>query len=359
MIVVIARWKRHVRKSQLPPETLGGATLAAFRYVRYSPGIRTLLLRSACVIFFSSAFWALLPAVARELSKSSVGYGLLLGFFGMGAVIGAIVLQRARKTASVEAVVSAATIVFGGVVLAVATLHSLWILCVFMSFGGAAWTVFMSVFNTLAQTLAPDWVRARVLAIYLFVFQGSVAVGSAIWGFAATHTSSHTALLFSGVGIGTCLLLRFPLRLPDAGLALDVWNHWKMPTLFAEPAPDQGPVLVTVEHRVVLDRRSHFLDAIHEYQRVRRRDGATQWGCSTMRRFRAGISRVFSSIPGQHTNDSMIALQWRIANWKIESHSMCSNLQRFDISSTRRESPVSAKPDLEQRANPGRGPGNR
>src|SRR6267143_4257532 len=97
VIVVIARWKRHVRKSQLPPETLGGATLAAFRYVRYSPGIRTLLLRSACVIFFSSAFWALLPAVARELSKSSVGYGLLLGFFGMGAVIGAIVLQRARR----------------------------------------------------------------------------------------------------------------------------------------------------------------------------------------------------------------------------------------------------------------------
>ena len=278
VIVVIARWKRHVRKSQLPPETLGGATLAAFRYVRYSPGIRTLLLRSACVIFFSSAFWALLPAVARQLSKSSVGYGLLLGFFGMGAVIGAIVLQRARKTASVEAVVSAATIVFGGVVLAVATLHSLWILCLLMSFGGAAWTVFMSVFNTLAQTLAPDWVRARVLAIYLFVFQGSVAVGSAIWGFAAVHTSSHTALLVSGFGIGVCLLLQFPLRLPDAGPALDVWNHWKMPTLFAEPAPDQGPVLVTVEYRVDPDKKSHFLDAIHDYQRVRRRDGATYWG---------------------------------------------------------------------------------
>jgi hypothetical protein len=78
-----------------------------------------------------------------------------------------------------------------------------------------------------------------------------------------------------------------------------------------------------------------------------------------MRRLRAGILTVFSSTPGQNTSDSMIALQWRIANWKIESHSMCSKLQRFDISSTRRESPVSVKPDLEQRANPGRGPGNR
>ena len=133
-----------------------------------------------------------------------------------------------------------------------------------------------------------------------------------------------------------------------------------MPTLFAEPAPDQGPVLVTVEYRVDLDRRSHFLDAIRESKRVRRRDGATQWGvfydAEIPGRY---ILRVFSSIPGQNTSDSMIALQWRIANWKIASHSMCSNFQRFDISSTRRESPVSAKPDPEQRANPGRGPGNR
>jgi hypothetical protein len=78
-----------------------------------------------------------------------------------------------------------------------------------------------------------------------------------------------------------------------------------------------------------------------------------------MRRFRAGILRVFSSIPGRNTSDSMIALQWRIANWKIACQSMCSNLQRFDISSTRRESPASVTLDPEQRANPGRGPGNR
>jgi hypothetical protein len=47
-------------------------------------------------------------------------------------------------------------------------------------FGGAAWTVFMSVFNILIQKLAPDWVRARVLATYLLVFQGSIALGSTL-----------------------------------------------------------------------------------------------------------------------------------------------------------------------------------
>src|SRR6202166_3193027 len=171
VIAVIARWKRPARKSPLPAETLGGATIAALRYVRYSPDIQKLLFRSACVIFFSSAFWALLPAVARGLTESSLGYGLLLGFFGVGAVIGAVVLQRARSKLSVEWVVSGATVVFAGVILALATLHRLPLLCFLMLFGGAAWTVFMSTFNTLVQNLAPDWVRARVLAIYLFVFQ--------------------------------------------------------------------------------------------------------------------------------------------------------------------------------------------
>jgi MFS family permease len=72
VIVVVAKWKRPVRTSKLPAETLGGATSAAVRYVRYSPSIRRLLLRSAILIFFTSSFWALLPTAARELSKSPV-----------------------------------------------------------------------------------------------------------------------------------------------------------------------------------------------------------------------------------------------------------------------------------------------
>lgn len=63
-----------------------------------------------------------------------------------------------------------------------ALLGSLIILCFFMLLGGAAWTVFMSVFNIIVQELAPDWVRSRVLAFYLFVFQGSVAGGSTALG---------------------------------------------------------------------------------------------------------------------------------------------------------------------------------
>src|SRR5882757_5459160 len=40
VIVVVARWKRPVHKRTAPPETVGGATVAAIRYVRYAPAIR-------------------------------------------------------------------------------------------------------------------------------------------------------------------------------------------------------------------------------------------------------------------------------------------------------------------------------
>jgi quinol monooxygenase YgiN len=53
-----------------------------------------------------------------------------------------------------------------------------------------------------------------------------------------------------------------------------------MPAIVKDLRPefDEGPVLVTLEYRVNRDRTEEFLEAIHEYARVRRRDGAYRWG---------------------------------------------------------------------------------
>jgi MFS family permease len=278
VIAVIARWKRPARKSTLPLETFRGATFAAARYVRYSPAIRTLLLRSAFLIFFTSSFWALLPTAARDINKSPITYGFLLGFFGLGAVLGAMVLQRTRSKVSTEALLSAATATFAGIILSLALLRSPFILCFLMLLGGASWTAVMSLFNIMVQELAPDWVRARVLAVYLFVFQGSVAAGSTLWGYIALHTGVHETLMFAAIGTGACLPLQFLFRLPAVPADLSTWNHWAKPTTFEQPDPGRGPVLVTVKYVIDPSKASEFLHQIHKYERVRRRDGATSWG---------------------------------------------------------------------------------
>jgi MFS family permease len=184
--------------------------------------------------------------------------------------------QFASKV-STETALSVATVVFGVILLSTATLHNLPLLGLLMLFGGGSWTVFMSLFNTIVQDLAPDWVRARVMAAYLFVFQGSVAIGSTLWGLSAEHTNTRLALFVSGIGLGACVLLQFPLRLPTKAVDLSPWNHWGNPRMF-EDAADLGPVLVTVKYVIDPVKASNFLNEIYRYQRIRRRDGATRWG---------------------------------------------------------------------------------
>jgi len=279
VFAVLLKWKKPARTmGKVPNETFRGAMSAAIRYVRYSPGIRVLLLRSAILIFFTSSFWALLPTAARSLSRSPIAYGLLLGFFGTGAVLGAALLQRIRSRLTTEKLLSISTATFAAVTLSLALLHSQIVLCLLMLIGGAAWTTLMSLFNIMVQELAPDWVRARVLAVYLFVFQGSVALGSTLWGYVALRTDIHAALTIASVGTGVCLLLPALLKLPNTAVDLNSWDHWIKPTMLEEPAPDQGPVLVIVKYVIDPSKAEEFLHQMYEYQRVRRRDGAISWG---------------------------------------------------------------------------------
>jgi MFS family permease len=125
VLFVIARWKRAVHKRTSPPETLVGATVAAIRYVHYSPAVRTLLARSGLVMLFASGLLALLPSLARVVRNSPTAYGLLLGCFGLGAVLGALVMQRARAHWSSEAVVAGGVAIFGLSTMAASTLRSL------------------------------------------------------------------------------------------------------------------------------------------------------------------------------------------------------------------------------------------
>ena len=278
VILVVAKWKRPVRKLTAPPETFTGATVAAIRYVRYSPAILTVVVRTGVVIFFSSALFALLPTVAHNVNKSATGYGLLLGFFGVGAVFGALIMQPACARWSTEVIVSSGVVILGTAIAMISGFHRLSTLAPVMLIGGAAWVLFVSLINTLVQNLAPEWVRARVLAVFILVFQGSFALGSAVWGAVAQREGVGIALASAGIGtIATTVLVLFA-KLPDAPTDLSPWNHWRMPVVVREDAFEQGPVLVTIEYSVIPERTAEFVDAIHQYARIRRRDGAYSWG---------------------------------------------------------------------------------
>jgi MFS family permease len=149
-----------------------------------------------------------------------------------------------------------------------------------MLFAGAGWLVFISLVSALVQTLAPDWARARVLAIFILIFQGGVAAGSAVWGATATRAGMSTTLLLAGVVTIATTEMRVYAKLPDAAADTTPWNHWRLPAIVQEVASalDHGPVLVTVRYRVRPRHTEAFVRAMENYGRIRRRDGASWWG---------------------------------------------------------------------------------
>ena len=202
---------------------------------------------------------------------------MLLGGFGCGAVLGALVMQRARARWSADVIVSAGIAISGLTTIGAGALRELFPLAIVLLIGGAAWISFISLFNVQVLNQTPDWVRARVLAVSMLVFQGAVAAGSATWGAVAARVGLGTALLWAGLGTILSTVLGLFLRLPDVGIDLTPWNHWRAPSVVDADA-EAGPVLVTVEYHVNPARVTEFIEAMRQNGRVRRRDGASRWG---------------------------------------------------------------------------------
>lgn len=279
VLVVVARLKRRVQNRTGLPETLSGATAAAIRYVGHSPAILKILLRTGAAMFFSSALFALLPTLSRSVNRTAGGYGFLLASFGAGAIIGALIMQSAGSRWSTESLVSAGIVGLGLVITAMGFSHHLGSLAALLAIGGATWIIIISLINALVQGLAPSWVRARVLAIYFLVYQGSYALGAAAWGVVAQRSGIHAALVYAGFGTAATAALACFAPLPKSTRDLSPWNHWRMPVVIEAVGGhvERGPVLITIEYAVIPGRTTEFVQAMHESGRMQRRNGAYRW----------------------------------------------------------------------------------
>jgi MFS family permease len=179
----------------------------------------------------------------------------------------------------IDQLTGAAALIFAGAVLALAYIQFVPLLVVCLLVGGMAWLTMMSSLTTAATTAVPAWVRARALSIYLLVFFATLAVGSFGWGVLAEQFGNRTALSVAAAVLvcGLAATLRWPLH-GIQQLDLSPSGHWPDPRIVMTPDPQDGPVLITVEHRVPVEHAAVFIQAMDEMRLFRRREGAVSWG---------------------------------------------------------------------------------
>lgn len=279
LLAVLSSWKRPHVANPLPSESLWVAMGAGLRYVRLSPAILAVLVRGLVFGLLGSSLWALMPLIARDLvGGGPLTYGLLLGAFGVGAVLGALVAAPLRKRYSSEAIVRAATIAFGLGTIGAA--QSPWLLLTMTALlaAGGAWVLTLSTFNTSVQISSPRWVVGRSIAVYQMLTFGGLAIGSWLWGEIAHVASLPLSLSISGAIMVVSCVLGWRLRLAETEkLDLNPSRSGLMQTPQIDIVPRSGPIVVMVEYRIDAADRAAFADAMTEIRRIRRRDGARGW----------------------------------------------------------------------------------
>ena len=278
LLVALFIWRRESAPSRLPRERLNRAIVSGVRYIANSPSIKIVLARTLVTGLIGGSISALMPLVVRDLLHGGAQtYGIMLGAFGMGAVIGALNISEVRKRLSGEAAVRACALSMGGAIAAVALSHEKVLTAAALVVAGAVWMLAVALFNIGVQLSAPRWVAGRSLAIFQAAISGGIAIGSWGWGRLTDAAGVETALLVSATLMLLSPLLGFWLKMPRVGARNEDAEVLADPEVQLSLTGRSGPLVVEIEYRVAQDNARTFHNVMQDVQLSRQRNGAYGW----------------------------------------------------------------------------------
>ncbi len=215
VITVLVFWRRE-RTESTRGLSFGMSLVQGLRYVARNKTLRHVMIGVVLFVLPGSAFWSLLPLVARDrLGWEARGYGLLVTAVGVGAVLAASVMPKLVGRFGRDWTISAAMLAYAiGLMLLSQTTHGV-VAIMSALMMGVGWMITLTTLNTTAQVVLPRRLRARGMGCYLSSMAFSMSAGSLIWGRLAGATTLQTAITTAAaVLVGTALLrLRFRLEL--------------------------------------------------------------------------------------------------------------------------------------------------
>lgn len=279
LLVVLFLWNRVSEPSRLPRERLNRAIVSGVRYITNSPSIKIVLTRTMVTGIIGGSVSALMPLVARDLLHGGAQtYGIMLGAFGMGAVIGALNISEIRRRLSGEAAVRTCALLMGAAIAVVAVSKEPVITAAALVVAGAVWMLAIALFNIGVQLSAPRWVAGRSLAAFQAAIAGGIAIGSWVWGRITDAGGVELALLISAGLMLLSPLLGIWLRMPPVGARNeDASEALADPEVRLQLTGRSGPLVVEIEYRVAQDNARAFHNVMQDVQLSRQRNGAYGW----------------------------------------------------------------------------------
>jgi predicted MFS family arabinose efflux permease len=202
---------RPLPRGNSEPGRLRERVRAGAGYIRGNTTLRRLLAAQGAAFVFFSAVIPIEVLFAKEtLGAGDTGYGLLLGSWGVGMVLGSIVFAALRR-APLPALLFFSTIAVGVGYLGTAASQTLAMACLASAIGGAGngvqWVAVMSA----VQELTLQRMQARVIGVLESIASAAPGLGYVLGGLIATGFSPRATFLFAGVGVIATAAVAAPL----------------------------------------------------------------------------------------------------------------------------------------------------
>jgi MFS family permease len=276
MFWALYSWQRAPSVRMLPPENFGRASILGLRYAAFFLPVRSVLFRTAMLSIAVSAVYALLPLVARStLLGDSAVYGILVGAFGLGAVVATLVGVRSRAALTPETSVRLLAVAQGSALGVLALSRLTWVSCVALFVVGACWIRNNATLNVSIQMSAPRWVSARLLALFYAAIAGGLGVGSWVWGQLASHMGIEASLVCAGGVLLASILLGMMMPLPPLAETETISvPATTSPEVSIDLEGRSGPIVLEIAYRVGAEQLDEFRELLRHIRGSRLRNGA-------------------------------------------------------------------------------------
>ena len=288
MFLAILQWRQIRAQAPVPLEDFFETVTTAIHYVRYAPGIKVILARSALFSFFISIIPALMPVVGlKELHLDPANLGYLFTSMAIGSVAGAVfVIPWARARFSPNTLTIYANLLLVLTLSLMANVRRPYVFLLVAAIAGAGWTLSSTELWIAGQRAMPDWARGRMNATIIMISQAATALGGAIWGAAAATAGVVPTFLVAGVlailvMVITHVVLQKRLSIDFAATLnfeparVTIFSHDLDPTRLSQ-AKD-SPVSVTTEFLIDPARRGQCIELMREARLIYLRNGASRW----------------------------------------------------------------------------------